>query len=62
MVLQPGKKGLNAGANRLVWDDVAYGSFNKTLKADTYYYSKETYNTGIFCYEQQNDEPKTVYK
>ncbi len=45
VVLQPGKKGLNAGANRLVWDDVAYGSFNKTLKADTYYYSKETYNT-----------------
>ena len=45
VVLQPGKKGLNAGANRLVWDDVAYGNFNKTLHADSYYFSKETFNT-----------------
>jgi dipeptidyl aminopeptidase/acylaminoacyl peptidase len=45
VVLEPGKKGLNPGANRLVWDDAAYGNFGKTLHSDVYYYSKETFNT-----------------
>ncbi|MEX0636799.1 MAG: prolyl oligopeptidase family serine peptidase, partial [Ferruginibacter sp.] len=44
VVLQPGKKGLNAGANRLVWDDVTFSNFNKALNAESYYYSKETFN------------------
>ncbi|MCY7291685.1 MAG: prolyl oligopeptidase family serine peptidase, partial [Ferruginibacter sp.] len=42
--LEPGKKGLNAGAKRLVWDDMAYGNFNKTLNADSYYFSKEDFS------------------
>lgn len=45
VVLQPGKKGLNAGANRLVWDDVAFGNLNKSINADSYSFSKETFNT-----------------
>ncbi len=45
VVLQPGKKGLNPGAETLLWDDAAYGNFTKTLHADNYYFSKETFNT-----------------
>ena len=62
--LEPGKKGLNPGAARLVWDDVAYGSFNKTLHADTYYFSKETFNTPteFFVTNSNMTNPKQVTK
>ncbi|MEO6682304.1 MAG: prolyl oligopeptidase family serine peptidase [Ginsengibacter sp.] len=43
--LDPSKKGLKPGPVQLAWDDAAYGSFNKTLHSDTYYFSKETFNT-----------------
>lgn len=62
--LEPGKKGLNPGANRLVWDDVAYGNFNKALHSDTYYFSKETFNTPteFFVTNSKMTNPKQVTK
>lgn len=42
--LDPSKKGLKPGITRLVWEDAVYGSFNKPLNADSYYFSKEDFN------------------
>lgn len=62
--LDPARKGLKPGATRLVWDDVAFGAFDKTLHSDTYYFSKETFNTPTeyFVTNSKLADPKQVTK
>ncbi|MEO6819638.1 MAG: hypothetical protein ABI204_07920, partial [Ginsengibacter sp.] len=63
-LLEPAKNGLKPGAKRLAWDDMAYGNFNKTLHADTYYFSKEDFNkpTEFFVSNSTMTNPKQVTK
>ena len=62
--LEPGKKGLNAGAKKLLWDDVAFSNFNKTLKANVFYYSKEDFSkpTEYFVSNSSISNAKQVTK
>jgi dipeptidyl aminopeptidase/acylaminoacyl peptidase len=63
-LLEPGKKGLKPGAKRLAWNDMAFGNFNKTLHADTYYFSKEDFNKApeFFIASSTLTNPKQVTK
>jgi dipeptidyl aminopeptidase/acylaminoacyl peptidase len=42
--LEPGKAGLTAGANRLVWEDTNIARLIKSKKADVYIFSREKFN------------------
>lgn len=43
-LLKPAKKGLAAGAQKLIWEDASIGSLRKAEKAEVYFFSKETFN------------------
>lgn len=60
--LDPAKKGLKPGPVRLLWDDVAFGSFNKLEGKEIYYYSKENFNNApeYFITDKTFSEPKQV--
>jgi hypothetical protein len=62
--LEPSKKGLNAGAKVLAWDDVYYGNFKKNLHADSYSFSKEDFSkpTEYFVSNRSLTNPKQVTK
>ncbi len=42
--LDPARKGLKTGPVSVLWDDAAFGSFNKVLNKDSYYFSRENFN------------------
>lgn len=42
--LDPAKKGLEPGADKLIWEDAAIGSLQKADKAPVYLYTKEKFN------------------
>jgi dipeptidyl aminopeptidase/acylaminoacyl peptidase len=42
--VEPGKKGLQAGAKNIVWEDAAIGALAKAENNDVYIYSKEKFN------------------
>ncbi|MCO6498058.1 MAG: S9 family peptidase [Chitinophagaceae bacterium] len=60
--LDPAKKGLKPGATTLIWDDASFSVFNKTKNADSYYYSRETFNTApeFFVTDKKFTAPKQV--
>ena len=62
--LVPGKNGLKAGVERLLWEDAAFGNFNKAKLSDTYYFSKEDFNkpTEFFVTNSQLKNPKQFTK
>lgn len=41
--IEPGKKGLQAGAKSLVWDDISVNTVMKAKNADVFVFSKETF-------------------
>lgn len=63
-LLQPSKKGLEPGAETLVWEDASIGALQKAEKAPVYFFMKETFTTPeqIYTADAKLTSPKQVTK
>lgn len=63
-LLQPSKKGLEPGAETLVWEDASIGVLQKAEKAPVYFFMKETFTTPeqIYIADAKLTSPKQVTK
>lgn len=60
--IEPGKKGLQAGVKKLIWDDIAVNSVVKAKNAEVYMFSKEKFNepTEFYVANAMMENPKQV--
>ncbi|MCH7409712.1 prolyl oligopeptidase family serine peptidase [Belliella sp. DSM 111904] len=60
--IDPGKAGLKAGAQSLLWEDANINRLSKAKSAETFYYTKETFNkpTSFYLTNSQLSEHKPL--